>query len=232
MNHFNNFHWKLNKACCTLNIWWLHRGHTQIITHLWWDIKKNQKKNPTHTHTDHITRSLTAPLCQSRQWSALNVMRSIKNNFSLEKNYFTVRTIKLYLAQVEYIHSPYCHGSTCFIVVHCFLMITFGNMGLKVECSELIHALFGLRGLWRLQFRLWFLKDTRKKKKHLVVTVLGISGVTWVDTTHLRLLLEFLQHPGLQRLQISGSLVLNCLLIRLEKLEPRQNTIFFSLNEL
>lgn len=40
----------------------------------------------------------------------------------------------------------------------------------------------------------------------------------WVDDPHRRLLLECLQHPCLQRLQISGTLVLNCLLFWLKQL--------------
>lgn len=40
----------------------------------------------------------------------------------------------------------------------------------------------------------------------------------WVDDPHRRLLLECLQHPCLQRLQISGTLVLNCLLFWFKQL--------------
>lgn len=40
-------------------------------------------------------------------------------------------------------------------------IVTFSYVGLKIECSELIHALFGLWGFWRLQLRLLFLDKTR-----------------------------------------------------------------------
>lgn len=36
-------------------------------------------------------------------------------------------------------------------------------MGLKVDSSELIHALFGFWGFGRLQFSLWFLEDTQEQ---------------------------------------------------------------------
>lgn len=40
-----------------------------------------------------------------------------------------------------------------------YYILTFGYVGLEVESSEFIHALFGLWGFGRLQFTLWFLED-------------------------------------------------------------------------
>lgn len=42
-------------------------------------------------------------------------------------------------------------------------IFTFGYVGLEVEGSELIHALFGLWGFGRLLFTLWLLRDTHKQ---------------------------------------------------------------------
>lgn len=52
-------------------------------------------------------------------------------------------------------------------ILHCsktiLALVTLGNVGLKVQCSELVHSLFGLGGLWWLQFRLRLLGHDKNK---------------------------------------------------------------------
>lgn len=57
-------------------------------------------------------------------------------------------------------------------------------MVLKVESSELIHALFGLWGFRRLLFTLWFLEGTQEQAAMKNTAVLALYGHRLINLTH------------------------------------------------
>ena len=101
--------------------------------------------------------------------------------------------------------------------------ITFGEVGFEVADGELIQALLGLWGHWRFWLALWLLERTGRDTNQHPCQVKDIHsgglkrGSGW--NPHLRLILEGLEQPCLQRRQVPGACVLHGFLLRLIQLQ-------------